>query len=1619
MLASNVSTNMVTTYAEDGAATEATAAEEPAATESAPAEETAPETQAVEETAPVAVEEAPVVTEEKSETTPEENQDETDTADENKVEGEDVETPLDPAAAETDVNKEETEEVPAEDTTDAEARELKITYQAAPSEGGTVAIGDAEASGSQDETIDLKADTITVKGATASNNDGYEFVNWTDKDGNEVSQDSTYVPAVSAESEAGEVTYTANFKATEVDPEEPAEPEAEKKELKLTYTAADGGSVSETEETIDLNAEDKTIKGSTATANEGYEFVNWTDADGEEVSTDAEFVPEVSADAESGSAAYTANFDKKTVSVTYAFDPENSGTVTGSKKVTIGDDVTFTVKPGIKYSIEKVTVNDNELTSNSDADDKNKSYTLEDVKEDTEVVITTSTEVEHPEFTYSETINGVTVSVHANKGVLPEGVSASIEEIEVSDATLSSADLTDAVAYDINLYDADGGKLDNSWSENGTVRVSFAGSRIREMSEDADTLSVLHVDNSGNVQETVATKDVSGSTTSAIGFDASHFSIYVVGTDEKPALATYNFYDKDGKTILSTQIVKDGETLYEPEVKSYEGYKFVGWYTEANGNGTGFTAFGKMSDVETKSINLYAIYTQVYYVFFMDGTGTDARVIATKEFSDGAVITTDGVNVPLESTKSVTGWYTDSDLASIVDEKTKIKGSNVTLYPRIETGNYLTYESNGGTYIKPAFVSAEGITVEPTNPSRLGYDFDGWFNSIDLNESSKFTFGNTLSESKILYAKWTPASTTYKLVVWLEAANSTSDNPSYDYVTTLVKNGTTEETIALPTASELKGNNEIKFSIDKDEIMDDLDGKSEKNVTISGDGTAIANVYLDRKEYSIKFYSTNEVLANGQTSTIEKDYLLLDTLTITANFGADITKQWESMTTNVTNTYGTRVWVANPLNPGTTENPVVSPLSTMTKDMDLYYVINGSGLHHLELYVENLDNTSEIHKIDQTTKNKIVEEGIAYMYSDNYSVDAFKIVETFVFRGTGVHATISNYENALEGFTWVGADLATHEGYFGTASGAYTARHYYSRNSYTITYNNGDDVTTSDPIKYEASISDKGEAPDSAPEGTPTGSTFAGWYTSPTFAEETKYDFKGKTMPAKNLVLYAKWSLPSYTVIYKSDMNGTKDLKTDTVAYNNKVNKDDAPAVTIPEKYNWIGWATKDDTGYTLYNFDTKVESDVTLYPYYISSESCSLTYDLNGGTGTLPADSTKYAKGSYAKVASASGITAPAGKVFLGWKIDGEKTDTTIYYPGDKILMAGDITLAAQWGDQPSGTTLTYYANNGTDKTKEVSLGNNAEEQVKTIADCSFSAPDGMTFIGWVDGAGKTYSAGAKVRVDINEPNSNMLTACWAKLTAAGGEWTYDGNAHAVVASVEGATGYTIQYSVDGGSTWNSEKVPSVTNVSEGTVSVKVKATKTGYADLSAEVTLKITPATIKIVTPSASKTYDNSALTAAGTISGFVGNETATFTTTGSQTAIGSSSNNYSLVWDGTAVQSNYTVETSIGILTVTETGGGNDGGNNDNDGGDTTTSVTNSTAPVSNSTVPTVEPVSVSEATPPAAPSTVPTNGRAAATGDDSNMNAYGGIATASMIGLLAWVIVFMKRKKKEEA
>ena len=159
--------------------------------------------------------------------------------------------------------------------------------------------------------------------------------------------------------------------------------------------------------------------------------------------------------------------------------------------------------------------------------------------------------------------------------------------------------------------------------------------------------------------------------------------------------------------------------------------------------------------------------------------------------------------------------------------------------------------------------------------------------------------------------------------------------------------------------------------------------------------------------------------------------------------------------------------------------------------------------------------------------------------------------------------------------------------------------------------------------------------------------------------------------------------------------------------------------------------------------------------------------------------------------------------------------------------------------------------------------------------------------------------------------------------VTTTGGTFTYTGHAHGATVTVSKLPeGYTLETAESSATATDVTKLPVkatadklvIRNAQGKDVTDKLKITKI-------DGTIKVTPAALTITTPKAEKVYDGNALTAEGSITGFVNGETATFVTTGSQTEVGNSKNTYTLTWDGTAKETNYTVSDSVGTLEVTK--------------------------------------------------------------------------------------------------
>ena len=1275
------------------------------------------------------------------------------------------------------------DEVPGE----AAAQNGLVTVIYAAGEGGSVSAGS--------ETVNL-SEGGQAAGAQAAAYDGYVFANWTAADGTVVSASDYFAPVLTPDM-AGEVTYTAHFEKKAV--EAPAT-----RMVTAEYTAGKGGSVSRTSETVDALAEGAAFVGSTAEAADGYAFVNWTDADGSEIGTDATFVPSVRPDTAERT-VYTANFKK--INTMPAQDFEGS-------------------------------------------------------------------------------VSGVSVRVHADEGRFPEGTTMHLAPVSrssilsndsVQDAVGEDKEVVDAIAVDITFINKNGEEIEPA----GAISVSMSTTR----SVSGESHQVLHIDDSGNASQ------VAGASSNGASFEAGEFSIYVIAGADNPAIATYIFHGADGN-VISTQKVKDGETVYAPDTPEKAGSKFLGWsYTNGAtsvvkddpGDFSKFTATVK----KTEDVNLYPAFQEAYYVFFLDKQG---RVSTTKEGVSGTTIEVSDVTIPLDSTHSVTGWYTESELTNKVESVT-LSYHNVTLYPKVEEGHYVYFVSGeGASYVKPVFIAAGKKTAAPEAPTRPGYTFKYW---SEKENGSEYEFGSIITEDTTLHAVWEAnKNTKYTVIYWWENAN---DN-NYSYHESSEMSGVTGNTVNISSITKsYRG-----FTLDSDKTS-----KANNGVTISGDGSTMINVYYSRNEYSIQYFESEEhwSLLGSYYSWTE-----MTNLRITAKYGANIADRWPTSTS--------KIWGTKKGNDGQGAQPYQSGISTMPLDGDEFYYVSQSGRYTMNLhyYVEGIDGEYHLHHTDSFKTNNYDWSTTA---EDHYDIEGFTYTKN-VKDGT-------KFKKASEN--------------------VYAVSFKYSRNSYSINFVNGDSKT-SKTYKYESDISkeDLITAPE-RPSGVPSEYMFVGWFDNELGAGDPVKNLSGK-MPAHNITLYAKWAAPAYTGTVHLNIEGTGTPMQITIDYGGHINENDMPTVkdaggkviregnrtytvNVPANHTWAGWATKSGDDFIIYNFNEKIFGDITLYPYYINGEKYTVTYQVGDGTGTAPEDSKKYAENSYADIQLAAQVTPPKGKTFLYWS-DGKNK----YYPGDKVKITGDLELTAVYGDTSPETSITYYSNypkgSNLQDTTEI-IDGKVNNTAITLDKAGFTAPDGYYFSHWEDAAGTKYNVGEKIGID--NTSANDLYAVWEQkkvitLTAKSGTFTYDGTEH-TASGVEADT-----FPIDGTTyTISGFTTDSPVETDAGTYSNNISGTcvvKNGDIDVTDRFTVKtvngsltIRKRTVNLKSESASKPYDGTALTkpeVTVTGDGFIDGEVTDLKATGTITESGSVTNTITYTENSGFKVGNYEIKKFEGTLTIT---------------------------------------------------------------------------------------------------
>ena len=245
---------------------------------------------------------------------------------------------------------------------------------------------------------------------------------------------------------------------------------------------------------------------------------------------------------------------------------------------------------------------------------------------------------------------------------------------------------------------------------------------------------------------------------------------------------------------------------------------------------------------------------------------------------------------------------------------------------------------------------------------------------------------------------------------------------------------------------------------------------------------------------------------------------------------------------------------------------------------------------------------------------------------------------------------------------------------------------------------------------------------------------------------------------------------------------GTDKTSTNTVMYNGNTNTDG----TVPIDTNTylptftvtvLGNGTITKTGYTFAGWNTQADgngtdrapgstfamgsSDVILYAKWTALPTYTVTYDANGGSGGLPADSNNYLAGATVTVLG-NGTLTMAGYSFTCWNTQADGSGTALAPAATFAIGSSNVILYAVWTALPT-YTVTY--NNAT--------GGNGVPPVDSnsyLAGATVTVLGDLSYVSWntqADGSGTALAPAATFA--MGSSNVTLYAQCSVSLVYGG----------------------------------------------------------------------------------------------------------------------------------------------------------------------------------------------------------------------------------------------------------
>ena len=530
----------------------------------------------------------------------------------------------------------------------------------------------------------------------------------------------------------------------------------------------------------------------------------------------------------------------------------------------------------------------------------------------------------------------------------------------------------------------------------------------------------------------------------------------------------------------------------------------------------------------------------------------------------------------------------------------------------------INFNLDGGYGVEPIY-ARYGAPINVGTPEKPGYTFTGWSEEIPKTMP---VIENPLSFT----ANWEKGTAGFTVVFWYENANDVGYSVAGTFTPADVAPGTQKSSGDYQNQS-FEGRDDKHFTYNADKA---------ETVTVNGDGSTVLNVYYTRNTYTLTFKEGGaKVLSCGKVEHKHSDscckyggtgldhwyhrdsccklglseythsnkcYKYSD-LTITAKYGADIHSNFPIKDGNET------IWWKVPdgcqsFVPGNNLGTIdTMPGENITFEKDASE--SGAKIYY---YVETLNGAAG----DTTLNGK------------NYK--QYKVVDLTYSSSTSL--TYAEEFHPITGFTQGDSNpYLPKDGKVRMKQNNYL---YYTRNSYELSFYNYNAVVDGKggSVQYEAPLSSYYFKPDYPDKLEKNAYVFSGWYTTSGCFEGSEADLNTLTMPASDLVLYAKWVPKTHTVktyLTKDvlDNNGQAIQTWTDVPHGTALT--DPPANREREPYTFVGWFYISDTDEEkAFDFSMPVNRDLNLYAKWRADVNVDyvIHYRLEDGT-TIAEDTT------------------------------------------------------------------------------------------------------------------------------------------------------------------------------------------------------------------------------------------------------------------------------------------------------------------------------------------------------------------------------------------------------------